>query len=240
MAQCVRCSTLGTVCDHLLPSCSLCTLAAQPCSYAVAVTWSAPPPALSLSLSLSPMSSSQSNRRTWEVSHILRPLTLLPDASPFELRGIAHFLRGVSPTLVALETLENPNFGYLPLSLNSPSKALFHALVAAGGAHARNWGLDVSEVQVAREERKALGLLEKDLVALGKRMRDKGASDGELARAVNEILAVLQTLILLASTNGDVKLWRRHLQGAASLIAQSIASRPENCRSSSTLSSSRP
>lgn len=86
------------------------------------------------------------------------------------------------------------------------------------GSQARNWGLEVTAAEVAREERKALVLLEADLVLLARRLGDDG-DPRELAAAVNSVLAVLQTLILLASTAGDVKLWRRHLKGAASLIA---------------------
>lgn len=69
-------------------------------------------------------------------------------------------------------------------------------------------------------------LLEADLVQLARQLRDRSTGDGELAAAVNSILAVLQTLILLASTAGDVKLWRRHLKGAASLIEQVTRASP--------------
>lgn len=131
---CSQCALLGLRCDLGLPSCSACVVAGTlaDCSYAVSPLWPLPTDSLALVPASAPPAPA------WEVQSLLRPLSLIPDASPFELRGLAHFLSGVSPTLVALETRENPNYSYLGMSLNSPSKALYHALVAAGGAHVRS------------------------------------------------------------------------------------------------------
>ncbi|KAM0756089.1 hypothetical protein T439DRAFT_320780 [Meredithblackwellia eburnea MCA 4105] len=229
VAECGLCRQRRTVCDGGFP-CSACAIAGSPssdCTYHVQFDWEDQSPDLVLqSQSHSQLVVPPATQGWNQIIAVLRPLSLMPDASPFDLSSIHHFLRGVAPTLVAIEVEEaNPNYSYLPISLNAQSKSLYHALVAAGAAHARNWGLDVDPKDISRSERKSLGLLEQDLVALGTIMKNKHASDGELSKAVNAILAVLQTLILLGTTVGDVKLWRRHLEGAAGLINQVLKMR---------------
>lgn len=139
----------------------------------------------------------------------------------FFLNSLGHFVQGTSPTLIALEIPhENPNYIYIPLALTSSSKALYHALVASGSAHALNWGLEVSAKDVKRSERMTLGLLEKDLVEVATWLKDGRVDEARLREKVNSLLAVLQTLILYGTTAGDTKLWRKHMQGASSLLAQ--------------------
>lgn len=216
------------------------------------------------------------------IASILRPLSLMPDASPFELQSLGHFIQGskfkllqiyeillssffcflfsicyfliqfrfilppslASPTLIALEIPhENPNYIYIPLALTSSSRSLFHALVASGSAHAKNWNLEVDQKQVKKQERVTLTLLEADFmevikwlgVGVGAGGVGVGAGglglgvgvggenkidDNKLREKVNSLLAVLQTLILYATTAGDIKQWRIHMTGAAYLLNQ--------------------
>lgn len=195
----------------------MCASANRTCSYAVSFVFHQDLPALDLD-DLPLVAASPT---TYEIPpHILRPLTLLPDASPTELRGLHQFLSCTATTLVAMASETNPNWAYWNMALNSPSKALFYTLVAAGTAHAANWGVVVDPRSCSQYERMALSALESELVALGGLIRSRDTTDGQLSKAVNSILAVLQNLVLLATTVGEVHRWRRHLEGAASLIAQ--------------------
>ncbi|KAL8281101.1 hypothetical protein RQP46_006459 [Phenoliferia psychrophenolica] len=215
-AQCRRCDETKQTCDRALPACSPCRLAGDECSFAVAINWDT---RNSDTLVLAPS-------RRYQASDPQRSLTLVPDASTLQRSSLAHFVQSVSPSLVAIEGLpkDNPNLFYLPLALSPTrgSNALLHALVAAGSAHQRNWGVQIDPAAIKKHETQALAQLEKDLMTLAGRLVHGGASDGELVRRVNEALATAQVLILYSTTVGDTKLWRKHLSVAAGLLSEVV------------------
>jgi hypothetical protein len=93
-----------------------------------------------------------------------------------------------------------------------------HGLVASGAAHARNWGLDVSAHEVKRQEILARSLLELDMEEVEAELK-RPTFDKSLLRAkVDGLLATLQTLILYATTVGDIARWRQDLRASAELI----------------------
>lgn len=113
----------------------------------------------------------------------------------------------------------NPNFYYIPISL--ASRGLFHALVATGAAHSRNWEQPLADgAFVGRHERESLACLQRDVADLQHSLPLLGSA--QIASKLNAILAILQVLVLLASTTGDrrPRSWRVYLEGAGSLINQ--------------------
>lgn len=99
---------------------------------------------------------------------------LLSHTIPFHFFISSSTITLASPTLIALEIPhENPNYIYIPLALTSSSRSLFHALVASGSAHAKNWNLEVDQKQVKKQERVTLTLLEADFMEVIKWLRDE-------------------------------------------------------------------
>lgn len=77
------------------------------CTYGVVIEWSnSNEQALELVTSSNLVNGGGNildNNNSNRIASILRPLSLMPDASPFELQALEHFIQGTSPTLIALE-----------------------------------------------------------------------------------------------------------------------------------------